>query len=338
MSLSTEQKSVITFLHKEGHSYREIANKVGCSVKGIYTTIKRFQETGSQNHRARSGRPRISTERADRSLVRISLSDRKLTSAHLRREWKESTGVEAARSTVRQRLLDSGLRGCKARKKPFVNEQQRRRRLAWAKAHQNWSIEEWQRVLFSDESTFTLNSHAGNNYVRRRVGEEFKPCCILPTVKHPASVMVWGCMTASGVGRLHLVQGMMNAKQYIEVLEKKMKPSSVTLFGEDEEYIFQDDNAPCHRAKVVKEWLRANNVTTLDWPAQSPDLNPIENLWQRLNNLISVSKPKTKTELIEKIINNWHHIITTEELRKLVESMPRRCKMVIENKGYPIKY
>ena len=140
--------------------------------------------------------------RSDRTLIRISLRNRKLTWKKLSRELKESSGVELSASTVRRRLLENGLRGCKARKKPLLTEKHRKHHLEWARSHVKWPVEKWRKVLFSDESTFNLNNHAGNNYVRRRPEEEYRPYCISPTIKHPQSIMVWGCMAASGIGRL----------------------------------------------------------------------------------------------------------------------------------------
>ena len=121
------------------------------------------------------------------------------------------------------------------------------------------------------------------------------------------------------------------------MLEKKLIPSARDLNG-DNHFIFQDDNAPCHRALKVQRWYEQHNITRISWPAQSPDLNPIENLWQRMGVLISKDKPTTKRGLIEKIIAAWNHVVTTDELKRLVDSMPRRCAAVIANRGYPTKY
>lgn len=145
---------------------------------------------------------------------------------------------------MRRRCLQFGLRECNARRKPLLTEEQRKKRLAWAKKYAKWDEKSWQRVLFSDESTFCILGNHGSPYVRRFPGEEFKPECLNLSVKHPTKVMVWGCMASSGVGRLHIVDGMVNARKYmyIEILQRCMLPSAQQLFSG--EYIFQDDNAP----------------------------------------------------------------------------------------------
>ena len=196
-----------------------MANKTGVSRKGV---LKRWMETGDSRCQPRSGKKRKSVTRCDRTLIRISLRNKKLTSKELSTELKESSGVELSAPTVRRRLLENGLRGCKARKKPLLTEKQRKHRLEWARSHVKWPVEKWRKVLFSDESTFTLNNHAGNNYVRRPE-EEYRPYCMSPTIKHPQSIMVWGCMAASGIGRLKLVSGMMNGTKYSTLMCWKTK-------------------------------------------------------------------------------------------------------------------
>ena len=152
-------------------------------------------------------------------------------------------------------MLQSDLRGWIAKKKPKVLEKQRKAWIAWAKEHLNWTREDWDKVIFSDESTFTIQNPAGNNFVGRRPHEAFSPQCILPTIKHPTSVMIWGCMASNGIGRLHTCEGMMNATKYAAVLETKLLASARSLFP-DEYWIFQNDNAPCHRAKLIKRWMQ----------------------------------------------------------------------------------
>uniref|UniRef100_A0A3B3R7X0 Tc1-like transposase DDE domain-containing protein n=1 Tax=Paramormyrops kingsleyae TaxID=1676925 RepID=A0A3B3R7X0_9TELE len=154
-----------------------------------------------------------------------------------------------------------GLRGCKARNKPLMTDVQRCNRIDWTKKNSRWICETWEKVLFGDESTFCLFGSQADTYVRRFPGEEFKPECLNLTVKHPLKVMVWGCMAASGVGRLHIADGMVSRTKYITVLQKCMVPSVQQLFTSW--FLFQDDNAPCHCSKQVINWKRQNNIDQL---------------------------------------------------------------------------
>lgn len=193
-------------------------------------------------------------------------------------------------------------------------------------------------VLFSDESVFSISANA--THVRRRVNERYHPDCVVRTVKHPESVMVWGCFSYYGPGRLSIIPKgtTVNAQRYLQILQNSMLPSARDLF-QGQEYIFQDDGAPCHRAKVVKAWLKDRKVKTMeDWPGQSPDINPIENLWNIMKKLVNKCKPTSRIKLIEAVIQSWNHVVSREILENLVESMPRRIDAVICAKGNVTKY
>ena len=119
-----------------------------------------------------------------------------------------------------------------------------RRRLEWAKEHKDWNAEQWRKVVFSDESNFDLQNIAGTcQYVWRCAGEAYQPECVLPTVKHSLTVMIWGSFSAHGVGRIHVCEGKMNAEKYIKVMEEKLLKSTRDLY-QGEERIFQHDNVP----------------------------------------------------------------------------------------------
>ena len=176
--------------------------------------------------------------------------------------------------------------------------------------------------------------------VRRRQGEAYKPQCLAPTVKHGGgSVMIWGCFSTAGTRQIHLCEGRMNQVTYKEVLEQHLLPSARKLYPNcnSSNWIFQQDNAACHTAKSVTTWMERKHIRIMSWPAQSPDLNPIENLWNQMKEKMREHKPANKTELFEFLKQEWA-AVSREMCQHLVESMPRRMAAVIKNKGYATKY
>ena len=151
--------------------------------------------------------------------------------------------------------------------------------------------------------------------------------------------MVWGCMGWNGVGKLTEVEGKMDAVQYCEILEDGVVESFEKLEVEEEERIFQQDNDPKHTSKKASQWFEDNNIQVLPWPAQSPDLNPIEHLWVHLKKKLREypTSPKGAHELWERVAEEWN-AITPETCQRLIESMPRRVQAVIKAKGGHTKY
>ncbi|GBC25345.2 IS630 family transposase [Rhizophagus irregularis DAOM 181602=DAOM 197198] len=150
----------------------------------------------------------------------------------------------------------------------------------------------------------------------RRPHEKYDIECLIPTVKSgQQGVMVWGCFSKNNLGPL------------------------VKLEDDQENFIFQDDNAPIHTARVVKSWEEENEVNSLPWPAQSPDLNPIEHLWDELERQVRAHKPlpKNRENLWEILQEEWSNI-EADKYQNLISSMPRRISAVINSKGYPTKY
>lgn len=141
--------------------------------------------------------------------------------------------------------------------------------------------EEWNKIVFSDESKFEVAVGDSRSRVIRSKHEAFHPDCLKRTVKFPKSLMVWGCMSAKGLGTLEFIESTVNAPKYQEILTKSLLPSVQRLYP-DGKFIFQQDGASCHTAKSTKKWFTDNNITVLDWPSSSPDLNIIETVWQKM--------------------------------------------------------
>ena len=223
----------------------------------------------------------------------------------------------------------------------MLKQQHRQKQLKFAQYHENWTVEDWKRVLWSDETKINRIGSDGKVYVWKQRGESISDRTTTPTVKHGGgnNLMVWGCMGWNGVGKLVEVQGKMNADQYCEILEDGVVESFETLEMEEEERIFQQDNDPKHTSKKAQQWFEDNNIQVLEWPAQSPDLNPIEHLWEHLKRQLQKydTSPKGVHELWERVVEEWNEI-SLEVCQNLIESMPRRINAVIKANGGHTKY
>ena len=192
-------------------------------------------------------------------------------------------------------------------------------------------------VVFSDESTISVLDDRVQT-VRRRPGEEFEPECLKKTIKHSQKIMVWGAISVHGTSRLKIVEGMMNQLKFVDMLQNRLLPQTRDCFGENP-WIFQQDSAPCHTAQSVKMWCRENDVKLLPWPGNSPDMNPIEELWSILKNEIHKVPLTTKHALIERLIYVWFHNDKIKNFcRTLITDMPKRVKALKTAKGRQSKY
>ncbi len=220
--------------------------------------------------------------------------------------------------------------------KPLLKQKHRQKHLTWTKEKKNWTVAQWSKVLFSDESTFCISFVNQGPRVWRKSGEAQNPCCLKSGVKFSQSVMIWAAVTSAGVGPLCFLKSTVNAAIYQDILEHFMLPSADKLYG-DADFIFQQDLAPAHTAKGTRSWFNDHGVTVLDWPANSPDLNSIENLCGIVKRKMRDTRPNNADDL-KAAIKAIGVSITPEQCHRLITSMPRRIDAVILAKGGPTKY
>ncbi len=252
------------------------------------------------------------------------------------RTWESNLqplGYKSNSLTIRPRLPHKLYRSklYRSKKKPYLNMIQKRRRFLWAKAHLKWTVAKWKTVLWSDESKFEVLFGKLGRHVIRTKEDKDNPSCYQRSVQKPASLMVWGCMSACGMGSLHIWKGTINAERYIQVLEQHMLPSRCRLF-QGRPCIFQHDNARPHTASITTSWLRRRRIQVLKWPACSPDLSPIENIWRIIKRKMRQRRPKTVEQLEACIRQEWDNI-PIPKLEQLVSSVPRRLQTVIKRRG-----
>ena len=284
-----------------------------------------------------SGRPRKTSIREDRFLIREATRERNPLDvcpsvADLSKSLKERTSTQISPLTVQRRLHEKNFKKFPKTKKPYVSQVNRRKRLQFARRYRHWTVDQWKKIIWSDESPFVLRFQR-RSYVWRRRNEQLSPRCLQGTLKHQKKIMVWGCFSWYGVGAFCRINGILTKEKYRQILIRHMRPSARRLHGEN--YIFQHDNDPKHTATIVKQYLRNQQIEVLPWPAQSPDLNPIENLCSELDR--RVDKRESEEELFECLKKAWANL-DHGYLAKLIESMPKRCNRMIKSRGYPISY
>ncbi|CAK9802846.1 Transposable element Tc1 transposase [Anthophora quadrimaculata] len=330
------QRLEILRLRNEKLTLDEISKRLKISINAVHQALKHIKVNKSVSDKIRSARPRKTTPRLDRTIHRLSEADRFRTAVDIHREISTGMGTQISVHTVRRRLIAFGLRGRVARKKPFISKKNHKARLTFAKEHLLWTRVQWAKVIFTDESKFNCFGSDGRCYVRRRVGEEFDTKCLKSTVKgRGGSVMVWAGMTINGPGPICRINGIMDQHLYVDILDKYLIP--FTQENMPEHWIFQADNDPKHTSQKAKRFLEEHNVNVMRWPSQSPDLNPIEHLWNDVDKEIQLKKPSNLNNLYKIIENAWNNI-SIDRCIRLIDSMPRRCAEVIKKKGGPTKY
>lgn len=332
VQLTDVQKSNIILLKEEGYQQKAIANRLQLSESSVSRIVK--SETPFKVGK-RSGRPRSTSRHAESKLKRIVQSDPFITSSKAKAEVPELNQVSSR--TVRRILHDKlNLPSRKVSKKPLLPKSAVAKRLQFCHKYKHWTENQWSKVLFSDESTFRQFTSIKSFVRRPNKSNPNNKRFSIGTVKHSPQVMVWAAFGYYGRGPLHFIPSgeMMNSTRYRNILEQKL-PTWMPLLQCE---IFLHDSAPCHKAKLVTQWLNENRIEVLDWPSYSPDLNPIENMWAILKKLVSEKNISSLQHLQQVITDVWCKEITPQLCQKLASSMPSRIDKVIKNKGQATKY
>ena len=338
--LTSAEKARIIAWREENVPIKEICNRSGrgkATVMRLLSSAKGLPPNVVPEHKIIAGRPRKTTKATDKLLKREVLKNPRVTSGQLKADHPEVLQNVSVR-TVQHRLQKDLLLPCRtAARKPLLNERMRKARLAFANKYKHWTSEQWSTVMWSDESTFQSFRNVPGKVRRPSTASRYDPKFTMPTVKHPTSVMVWGCFSASGGrGGLYFLpkNAYMNGDRYIEVLNDHLLPS----FHIHNSRIFMHDSAPCHKARKVKKWLDERKINVLEWPGNSPDLNPIENCWHIMKNKVCAKNPSSLEDLKDVIKKVWCLEMSPEYFKNLSDSMPERLNLVIQSKGNMTKY
>ena len=282
-----------------------------------------------------------------RSRVTTLAQDNRLRTQHLCDRYRPATRTSAttignhgrpiSAQTVINRLRAHGIRPRRPYVGPQLLQRHRRARLQWCRAHVRRQAGQWNQVLFSDESRFTLERSDGRARVYRRSGERYTDACVKQTDRfRGGSVMVWAGINNNRKTNLVIIIGNLNAQRYRDEI---LAPVVILYVNANPNAIFQQDNARPYTARLTTQYLQANNVDVMEWPSKSPDLSPIEQVWDLLDRRVRQRpvQPQTLRQLQHALVQEWNNN-PMNVIRRYIRSMRRRCRAVIQSAGGHTRY
>lgn len=310
-----------------------VAETLGTSQNVISRLWSRYRDTGEVAER-HAGRIRVTTPREDRFLQNTARREPTLTAMEMVQRLQQEHQLLVSDQTARRRLHEANLHSRRPIRVPALRRGNRGRRLLWAQEHVLWDNEQWSTVLFTDESRFGFHPDSRRTRVWRVPGRESR-------LQHPqevhsyqaGTIMVWAGIRIGARTDLVFVRGNMNAQKYRdEVVEPVIIPHRVQI---GQQFVLMHDNARPHTARLVSSALQDNDVTVMRWPAQSPDMNPIEHAWDMLQRRAMHALPPnlaTEEQLFLHLQRTWERI-PQQDIDTLIHSMNNRCQTLINVRG-----
>lgn len=326
-TLTKDERTKIQAYNDAGKSARFIAKKLGRSPNTIACFL---HSPDTYNTTIRHGRKPKLNQRALRRLVQEASKGR-TTAKRIKFEQQVPLGVRRIQQLLRG---TSHLRWEMRKSSPWMSRGHEIARVKWASKQLSES-RDWKSVVFSDEKKFNLDGPDGIQYYWRDLRRE--PQYFKKRQSGGGSVMVWAAFSGRGKTKLAFLEGKQDAVKYCCTLETFLLPKGREIGGSG--WVFQQDNASIHTAAATKRWFSANRVRVLPWPARSPDLNPVENIWGYLVRKVYPDGRcyDSVADLKRAVEKSWRYL-PKSYLDGLLKSMNKRCVEVVAKKGRVIDY
>ncbi|UYV65857.1 hypothetical protein LAZ67_3005721, partial [Cordylochernes scorpioides] len=317
-------RGMVIGLKRAGWSIRQIAADTHLGASTVHRLWRRWLEQGNVAIYRNVGATRVTSARVDRRILRQAVAATQATCTAILQHVQDALDHSISTITISRRLVANGLHSCRPLRRLPLTPPNRRQRLEWCRARSTW-MTEWHRVVFSDESRFCLSSDSRRVRVWRRRGERSNPAAIVerPTVRQ-RGIMVWGAIAYDSRSPLLRIQGTMTAQRYVDDV---LRPVTLPYLQGVPNALYQQDNARPHIARISQQALQ--DVQMLPWPPYSPDLSPIEHVWDIIGRrLHALPQPRSEDELWQMVEREWR-AIPQDAIRTLIDSLPRRVAACI---------
>ena len=316
-------------------SYRQNAKQIGCCHKTVKRVVTKALKTGKTEDLPRTGRKKKLSSYNKKQIKKFVINNPKSTLSKIKNELD----LPVTLKTISNALHKMGFKAKYIKPKPKLSNKNIKDRKFFHLLYSKKNVNFWKKIIWSDESRFQLNSP--NCQIKVWIGPKNKYSIQkkLPTaLKYGKfTVHIWACFSKD-FRKLVFLDKNVNTKEYIKILQENIL-KKVLVTSRNEGLIFQQDNATPHTSKKTSKFFLKNNIEKLYWPANSPDLSPIENIFGIIKNKIRQveNKIKTKSEFKSKIKQIFAQI-PKKIIENLIESMPKRIKELKKNNYYWINY